>query len=146
MAMNGEALQEEGSPAQQETDVTPIEKVEISEATSAVTRRSTTDSEDLHSRVKRARSANRITSVSPQILATPRLQRGLDLDVVYAVGTVGHITHNRICYSLDNQIAAIKMKACGIDLDTQTGMKPIGDGCCLISWIYVQLWKETFET
>ena len=136
MAMNGEALQEEGSPAQQDgviADVTPIEKVETRGATGAVTRASTTDSADLHSGVKRARSANRTTSVSPQILATPRIQRGLDLDAVYAVGTVGHITHNRICYSLDDQIAAIKMKACGIDLDTQTGMKPISDGCCLIS-------------
>ena len=145
MAMNGEALQEEGSPAQQDgviADVTPIEKVETRPppppppppgATGAVTRASTTDSADLYSRVKRARSANRITSVSPQILATPRIQRGLDLNAVYAVGTVGHITHNRICYSLDDQIAAIKMKACGIDLDTQTGMKPISDDCCLIS-------------
>jgi hypothetical protein len=123
----------------------PIENVETRGATAAsgASGRSgesgDLDSAELHERVKRARTKNRSTSVSPLLSAReratpPHLQlNATPHHVVYEIGTVGHITQNRSSYSLDDQVAAIKMKAYGAALDEQTGMRPINQGCCAIS-------------
>lgn len=112
-------------------------------------------SEDVAQRVKRARSKadseklsrrrflhdkQRDTAISPEMRKSVSNWEPIELrlnatpiDVIYASGTVGHITQHLDRYSFKDQAIAITMKGRGDDLHTMTDMKEISDGCCIIT-------------
>ena len=112
-------------------------------------------SEDVAQRVKRARSRadseklsrrrflhdkQRDTAISPEMRNSVSNWEPIELrlnatpiDVIYASGTVGHITQHLDRYTFKDQAIAIKMKGRGDDLHTMTNMKEVSDGCCIIT-------------
>ena len=112
-------------------------------------------SEDVAQRVKRARDLadseklsrrrflhdkQRDTAISPEMRNSVSNWEPIELrlnatpiDVVYASGTVGHITQHLDRYTFKDQAIAIKMKGRGDDLHTMTNMKEVSDGCCIIT-------------
>ena len=112
-------------------------------------------SEDVAQRVKRARSKadseklsrrrflhdkQRDTAISPEMRNSVSNWEPIELrlnatpiDVIYASGTVGHITQHLDRYTFKDQAIAIKMKGRGDDLHTMTNMKEVSDGCCIIT-------------
>ena len=112
-------------------------------------------SEDVAQRVKRARDLadseklsrrrflhdkQRDTAISPEMRNSVSNWEPIELrlnatpiDVIYASGTVGHITQHLDRYTFKDQAIAIKMKGRGDDLHTMTNMKEVSDGCCIIT-------------